>query len=239
MDAVRFPFEPDPVTVLVRTTGPAGEWVLRRRALPGGRARHELILNGKLLMDTADGTSERALAEHGLAACAAAEGLRVLVGGLGFGFTLDAALRDPRVAHVEVVELEPALVAFLSAPGALDPLPSPALADARVRVHVGDVYERLRAAAGAWDCLLLDVDNGPGSLSAVGNERLYAPDGLEVCRRALRRGGVLAVWSSEPAPECLARMRKIFGHANERIVPVEQDGRRLEHRILLSRAVEG
>ena len=238
MDPVRFPFEPDPVTVLLRTSRPSGEWVLRRRALRGGGVRHELILNGKLLMDTADGTSERALAVHGLAACAG-EGLRVLVGGLGFGFTLAAALADPRVAHAEVVELEPALVAFLSAPGALDPLPSPALADARVRVQPGDVYERTQAACGEWDCLLLDVDNGPGSLSAVGNERLYAPAGLEACRRALRRGGVLAVWSSEPAPECLARMRKIFGDANERIVPVERDGRRLEHRVLVSRAVEG
>jgi spermidine synthase len=233
---VRFPFEPEPVTVLVRTVRPTGEWVLRRRTPRGGVARLELILNGVLLMDSADGSSETALAEIGLAACSGRD-LRVLVGGLGFGFTLAAALRDPRVRLAEVVELEPALVELLSAPGALGRLPRATLGDPRVRVVVGDVGERLRASAAEWDCLLLDVDNGPESLSTPGNERLYAAEGLAACRRALRAGGTLAIWSSEPAPACLARMRAAFGNAEERIVPAERDGRRLEYRILWSRAL--
>jgi spermidine synthase len=236
-DGVRFPFEPPDLAVLVRREGPAGEWVLRRRDLGGAGPRYELVLNGKLLMDSADGSSEAALAEVALRACAGGAGLRVLVGGLGFGYTLAAALRDPRVALAEVVELEPALPAFLSAPEVREVLPGAVLRDPRVRLVAGDVGERIRAGGG-WDAVLLDVDNGPESLSAAGNAALYGEEALAACRRALRPGGVLAIWSSEPSPACLARLRAVFGSAEERLVPVTRDGRRLEYRILLARRAE-
>ncbi|HEY6001357.1 MAG TPA: hypothetical protein VIV57_00705 [Anaeromyxobacter sp.] len=232
---MRFAFEMPVAAVLVRSERPTGEWVLRRRASAGGRPRFEMILNGRLLMDSADGSSEEALAEIGLGRCAREGELRVLVGGLGFGFTLRAVLRHARVAAVDVVELEPALAGWLGAVEIREGLDPPDLRDPRVRLEVGDVRERIVRAASAWDCILLDVDNGPESPSAVGNEALYGEPGLRACRRALRPGGSLAIWSSEPAPACRARLEAVFGDAEERLVPVARDGRALEYRILSSR----
>jgi spermidine synthase len=234
--AMRFAFETPVAEVLVRAERPTGEWVLRRREPAGGRPRLELILNGRLLMDTADGSSEEALAEIGLARCAGGEALRVLVGGLGFGFTLRAVLREARVAAVDVVELEPALGDALAAPGIAAELGPSGLGDPRVRLEIGDVRERIARAESAWDSILLDVDNGPEALSAAGNEALYGEEGLLACRRALRPGGSLAIWSSEPAPGCLARLAAAFGGAEERVVPAARDGRALEYRVLLASA---
>jgi spermidine synthase len=232
---MRFAFETPVAAVLVRADRRTGEWVLRRRVSAGGRTRLEIILNGRLLMDSADGSSEEALAEIGLGRCASDRALRVLVGGLGFGFTLRAVLREARVAAVDVVELEPALVELLAAPEIAEELGPLDLRDPRVRLEVGDVRERIALAESAWDCILLDVDNGPESLSAVGNEALYTEPGLRACRRALRPGGSLAVWSSEPAPACRARLAAVFGDVEERLVPVARDGRALEYRVLSSR----
>lgn len=232
-----FPFEArPPAQDLVRRVQPGGEWVLRRRTLGDAPPRLELVFNGRLLMDTADGASEAALAEAGLRRCAGLGPLQVLVAGLGFGFTLGAALRDPRVAGVEVVELEPALADVLAAPEIRTHLATFDPADPRLRFTFGDVADRLRAPADPVDCILLDVDNGPEALSAAANGALYTERGLAACRRALRPGGALAVWSSEPSPRCLAALRAVFGEAEEDRVPVVRDGRRIEYRILSARA---
>lgn len=233
---VRFPFETPLATVLVRVDRPTGEWVLRRRPA-GAKRRYEVILNGKLLMESAGGESEAALAHVALARCEGARALRVLVGGLGFGFTLRAVLGDPRVVAVEVVELEPALVDALALPELAEELGPSGLGDPRVTLHLGDVRARIAAAAGSgsFDALLLDVDNGPGSLSAVGNGALYAEAGLRACRDVLGPGGVLAIWSADPAPDCLGRLSSVFGDAEERRVPVRRDGRLFEDHILSAR----
>jgi predicted membrane-bound spermidine synthase len=122
----------------------------------------------------------------------------LLVGGLGLGFTLRAALdRLPPHARVTVAELSPQLVAWNRGP--LAPLAGRPLYDPRVRVAPGDVYARIAAARGAWDVILLDVDNGPRALCLPGNDRLYGDRGIAACRAALRPGGVLGVWSAGPA----------------------------------------
>jgi spermidine synthase len=232
---LRFAFEAPCAQVLVRAARPTGVWVLRRREPAGAAPRFELILNGRLLMDSADGSSEEALAETGLGRCAGRGALRVLVGGLGFGFTLRAVLRDERVAAVDVVELEPALPEWLAAPEVEAALGPAGLRDPRVRLELCDVRERIARAASAWDCILLDVDNGPEALSAAGNEALYTEAGLRACRRALEPGGALAIWSSEPTPACRSRLEAVFGDAEERRVRVTRDGRALEYRILSAR----
>ncbi len=232
--AVRFPFEPDATEIVARLARPRGEWVLRRRLAPGGEERYEIILNGRLLMDTADDPSAAALASVALELCTRS-GIRALVGGLGFGFTLGPLLAEPRVAAVDVVELEPALPDLLSGLGARGLSAAPDLSDPRLRIEIGDVRDRLRRARARYDCVLLDVDNGPESLSAVGNEELYGAEGLALARRALRPSGALCIWSSEPSPRCLARMRRVFGNAGERLFPVARDGRELVVRILCSR----
>lgn len=231
---MRFPFEADRVEDVARLARASGEWVLRRRTSAAGLVRHEMILDGKLLMDDSEGASEEDLARAALRACPDHPGLRVLVAGLGFGFTLRAVLEDRRVETVDVVELEPELpatLARLGGSGWISPVP---LDDPRVRVEIGDACPRLASTVGRWDCVLLDVDNGPESLALPGNAWLYGVDGLSACSRALTPGGALCIWSSEPSPGCLARMRRVFGDAEELTVPVRREGRRIVYRIFRS-----
>jgi len=236
---MRFPFEPSLPTVLVRVDRATGECVLRHRVDGDGAVVYELILNGKLLMDSREHASEEALAEIGLRECSGDQ-LEVLVGGLGFGFTLGAVLREARVARAVVVELEPLVVAFLARDDVRAAMPVPDLADPRVVVHGGNVRDWIAAAHGhPYDLILLDVDNGPESVSAVGNRELYSEVGLRRCWAALRPGGLLAIWSSEPAPDCLRRLAAWFADVREWIVPVQRERRLIEYRILTGRRDQG
>ncbi len=127
-----------------------------------------------------------------------AEAPRILIGGLGLGFTLRAALdRLPAAARVTVAELVPAVVRWNR--GAQGRYAGRALDDPRVRVIVGDVAAVIAKHKSAFDAVSLDVDNGPSALTHPENERLYRRAGLLRIRRALRPGGVLAVWSSVPS----------------------------------------
>ena len=122
---------------------------------------------------------------------------RVLIGGLGLGFTLRACLPLlPAQARVTVVELVPAVVAW--ARGPLAALHGDSLDDPRVTIVEEDVGTVIRAAKADWDAILLDVDNGPEGLSRAGNDALYSATGLAPARAALAPGGVLSVWSAGP-----------------------------------------
>ena len=149
------------------------------------------------LMSSAAHGSEEALAEAACARLAGRASPRVLVGGLGMGFTLAAALRSlPADARVEVAELVGAVVAWNRGP--LAHLAGRPLEDPRAAVHAGDVAGRIRAGRSAWDAILLDVDNGPDGLTVATNDRLYSDTGLRDAFAALREGGVLGVWSVQP-----------------------------------------
>lgn len=151
---------------------------------------------GELMNSRAHG-SEQALAERGCAAIAGQAGARVLVGGLGMGYTLAAALRQLRAdAQVDVVELLPAVVTWNRGP--LADLAGQPLQDPRTRVVEADVAEVLVAADQVYDAILLDVDNGPEGLTHGDNDRLYGDTGLRAAWRALRPGGVFALWSVAP-----------------------------------------
>jgi spermidine synthase len=142
--------------------------------------------------------SEEALGEL---ACAGLSGApEVLIGGLGFGYTLRAALDVlPQAARVVVAELLPAIIEWNRGP--LARLAGQPLSDPRVALQPGDVGDLIAAGEARYDAILLDVDNGPQALTDQGNHRLYGASGLAACRHALRDGGVLAVWSADPAPE--------------------------------------
>lgn len=146
----------------------------------------ELIVNGVFAMDSAEVSSEQALADAALPA------VRVLVGGLGLGYTA-ARLLDGGAGHVRVVELSGELVdaARRSATAQLGRL----AADPRVELVIGDVAD---AIEGTWDAILLDVDNGPEGLTRQSNDGLYDYAGLRAAKAALRPKGVLAVWSQGP-----------------------------------------
>ncbi|GAA0940727.1 spermidine synthase [Pseudonocardia zijingensis] len=200
--------------VVERTTGHAGELVLRRVG-----DHHEIVANGVFLMDTRGGSSERLLVTA-TADRMPAPG-RMLIGGLGVGFSLAAALKHPAVTAVEVVEREPAVVRWNR--GHLAPLHGDALADPRVTVREADVADRIATAEpGAFDAICLDTDNGPDWLVSPANARLYTDSGLAAAARALAPGGVLAVWSAAPSPALVARMGGLFTETTTLEVPVER-----------------
>lgn len=122
-------------------------------------------------------------------------GNRVLIGGLGMGFTLGAALSTlPATAEIVVAELVPKVVTW--AKGPLAHLFGDHLADPRVTLQIGDVHDMIVGAPGGFDGILLDVDNGPDGLIHLANDRLYCNWGLRAAYAALRPAGVLAVWSA-------------------------------------------
>ena len=131
----------------------------------------------------------------------------VLIGGFGMGFTLRAALDSlgPK-ARVTVSELVPEVIAW--ARGPMAHLNGDCLDDPRTLLREGDVAALIRAARGDYDAILLDVDNGPHGLSRPANDRLYDARGLAAARRALKPGGVLAVWSSAVDPVFTPRLRR-------------------------------
>ncbi|GGK32562.1 hypothetical protein GCM10008955_28100 [Deinococcus malanensis] len=151
------------------------------------------------LMNSRQHGSEEALATYACPAIAQRADARVLVGGLGMGFTLAAALRSVGPdATVTVAELVPEVVEWNRGP--LGSAAGHPLDDPRTRVAVGDVAQVIRCQPSAFDAILLDVDNGPEGMTQEDNDWLYAPKGLAAIRAALKPGGVLAVWSVEAVP---------------------------------------
>ena len=154
-----------------------------------------ILVNGKTLMSSRMHGSEEALARMACRHVQATEQPRVLVGGLGMGFTLRATLDVlPPDANVTVAELVPAVVEWNRGPLAF--LAGHPLKDRRVRIEVGDVGFTVRANPGRFDVILLDVDNGPAALTAPANRGLYDNAGVAAGYAALRMGGALAVWSA-------------------------------------------
>jgi spermidine synthase len=148
----------------------------------------------------------------------------MLVGGLGMGFTLGAALGGLGPdASVTVAELVPAVVGWARGPMAA--IFGENLGDPRVTIRVADVAAVIGEARATYDAILLDVDNGPGGLNREANDGLYAPAGLAAAKRALRPGGVLAVWSAGPSPAFTRRLASA-GYAAEEIGVRATGGRR-------------
>lgn len=147
----------------------------------------------------------------------------ILIGGLGMGFTLRAALTVlGKQAHIVVAELVPAVVAW--ARGPMAKLSGDSLTDPRVRIHEGDVGDLIRSGRLAYDAILLDVDNGPQGMTRKANDGLYDLKGLRAAHTALRPGGVLAVWSSGPDAKFTARLRKTGFKVDE--IPLRAKGPR-------------
>lgn len=149
------------------------------------------------LMSTRRHHSEERLAELACVPLRERAGARVFIGGLGMGFTLKAALRalgpDARVLVAEIVA---GVIAWNRRPDY--PFAGAALDDPRVELHEGDAADVLRASRGAFDAILLDVDNGADALTTEGNAWLYGDAGIRVAAAALRPGGRLVYWSADP-----------------------------------------
>jgi len=179
-----------------------GELRLMRRG-----AEFSIKLGSNELMNSRLSATEQALATIACEKIRARARPRILIGGLGMGFTLRAALVVlGKQAQITVAELVPAVVAWARGPMAT--LFGDSLTEPRVRIKETDVGDLIRRARSGYDAILLDVDNGPEGMTRKANDGLYDRDGLAAAYMALRPGGVLAIWSSRPDPKFTARLRK-------------------------------
>jgi hypothetical protein len=167
--------------------GTAGDLILFRRETPVG-TRWEITIGGHFVMAASDGMTERSLAR----------------------LTLAEALADPRVGRVVVAELEEAVIRWNKTH--LAQFNRGALFDGRVEVSCGDVMDLVKKSRKAFDCVLMDVDNGPSFLILEGNAPLYTSKGLGRVRRALAGGGVLGVWSNQPDDLLSVNLTAAFGN---------------------------
>lgn len=191
---------------------PGDKDALRLRERDGA---FSITIGATELMDSRRSRSEAALASLACARLPDPGRAQVLIGGLGMGFTLRAALDGlgPQ-ARVVVAELVPGVVAW--ARGHLSHLFAGSLDDARVELRIEDVRQTILSDPGRYDAVLLDVDNGPEGFTRRANDHLYGAAGLRQARRALRPGGILGVWSNGPDREFTQRLRTV-GFAVEEV----------------------
>jgi spermidine synthase len=183
-------------------------------------------LGGDELMNSRSPDSERILGRMACERLAGRPRPRVLIGGLGMGFTLAAALeRLGTGARVIVAELVPAVVKWNR--GQIAALAGSPLEDRRVTVFEGDVAELLRRDRKTYDAILLDIDNGPVSFTRRGNGWLYSSAGLAAAHESLRPSGVLAVWSAGPDRPFAKRLGEAGFQVEDLKIPVSPRLRRL------------
>jgi spermidine synthase len=195
-------------------------------------AEFSIMTGGIELMNSRLSGSEEAMATLAFERIGQRPQARVLIGGLGMGFTLRAALAAFGAdAEIVVAELVPGVVAW--ARGPLEDLHGASFDDPRVSIHIGDVGEPIRDSETAFDAILLDVDNGPGGLSRKENDGLYSPTGLAAAKRALRPGGVLEVWSSTRDSAFTTRLKRA-GYGVEELGVRAHRGRGARHVIWMA-----
>jgi spermidine synthase len=192
-----------------RVPGAEVELRLMRRG-----AEFSMMLGQNELMNSRLIGSEQALATLACKRIEAVKRPHLLIGGLGMGFTLRAALAMlGSEARIVVAELVPAVIAW--ARGPMAEIFGDSLVDPRASIRSADVVEVIQSHISAFDAILLDVDNGPEGLIRKANDALYDSKGLKAIRRALRPGGVLAVWSSGPDAAFSRRLRTAGFDVNE------------------------
>jgi spermidine synthase len=214
---------------------------LARAEVPGGGelrlmqrgAEYSIMLGQNELMNSRLGGSEAAMARIACERLRGNGAPRLLIGGLGMGFTLRAALEALGArARIVVAELVPAVVAW--ARGPLTEVFGASLTDPRVEIRDADVGHLIRSGRATYDAILLDVDNGPEGLSRSANDALYDARGLRSAHVALRPGGVLAVWSSGPDARFSRRLRDT-GFAVEEVAARAKGRRGARHVIWIAK----
>ncbi|MCH2510368.1 MAG: hypothetical protein MK109_08980 [Dehalococcoidia bacterium] len=181
------------------------------------------------LMNSRNFASEQALATLACKKLTDPSEARVLIGGLGMGYTLKSALDElGETAAVLVMELVPDVVRWNQ--GLLAHLAGNPLDDERVTVQVGDVAQMIKRSRGSFSAILLDVDNGPNALTSIDNHWLYSIAGLETAHAALKPNGILGIWSSDRDAGFAKRLSQVGFDVDE--VPVRELGKKGGHHIV-------
>ncbi|MFD1175727.1 spermine/spermidine synthase [Paenibacillus puldeungensis] len=199
-----------PVEVIERAQSPRGEIQLQQRG-----QYYEIISNGTFLMATYNGESERLLVRSALQHVDKPS--QVLVGGLGVGFSLQEALRDPRVKEVTVVEIEPKVVEWNRT--VLASVSDYALANPRTKLVQADLVAWIRETKQSFDLICLDIDNGPDWKVYDGNASLYDDKGLHVLKSRLNPNGCITFWSATPSPDFAGLLKTHFGNVEIQEIP--------------------
>ena len=204
--------------------------------IPGGGElrlfRHNcdfmILLGRNELMSSRMAGSEEALASMSCMRIASCVRPQLLIGGYGMGFTLRAALGAlPADARVTVAELVPEIIDW--ARGPMQELAAGCLDDPRVRLVQGDVAQLIATSRGAFDAILLDVDNGPDGLVREANDLLYSERGLRAAKGALKPGGVLAIWSAAKDDNFARRLKRAGFAVEEVAVRARENGKGAKH----------
>jgi spermidine synthase len=214
---------PSNLDVLAYEETPLGAICLRRRELLSdpGTIVTEITLDHEMLM-----SSHHTASEVALSSCAlnrhSGQGLRVLIGGLGLGYTAYEVLRSDRVARVDVVEFLPQVVGWMR--DGLVPLSDALNADSRLHVIHADVYAMLAAKPEhPYDLILIDVDHSPDEQLGKDNASFYTEAGLQLAKKHLAKGGVLGVWSYAESSPFVAAMRSVFDRVDVEGVTFHND----------------
>jgi spermidine synthase len=187
-----------------------------------------IVLDRNELMSTRMNGSEIALAEMTLDRLTGHPAPHLLIGGYGMGFTLRAALvKMGPAAHVTVAELVPEIIEW--AHGPMSEITAGCLEDPRVTLRIGDVAQAIAQNSGGYDAILQDVDNGPDGLTREGNDGLYSSTGLQAAKRALKPGGILAVWSAGSDAKFTKRLVKAGFTVDEVAVRARTNGKGPRH----------
>ena len=193
-------------------------------------ADHMIVLDRNELMSSRMSGSEEALADLVCARLSRRAAPRLLIGGYGMGFTLRSALNAlGKDARITVAELVPEIIEWARGPMAA--MTGTCLDDKRVTLAMGDVVAMIAAAAGKWDAILLDVDNGPDGLTRDANDWLYSMSGLAAARAMLSPGGLLAVWSAAPDRVFAKRFAEAGFKVEEIAVRARSNGKGGHHTI--------
>ena len=194
-----------------------------------GPSTEELIINGVFAMDSSETSTERLLGEL---AVPSGRAERVLVGGLGLGYTV-AEISAKDVGAIDVMEIEQCLIDW--AHQGITATLAAAGSDSRIRFHAADVSLAFQRSydglAGQWDAIVLDVDNGPDFLIHGENRALYTEAGLRAAYAQLAPGGTLAIWCQRPVPPLLAVLARVAASTCEHIIEVSRGERRLRYAI--------
>ena len=210
--------------------------LLGTAAVPGGQELRlyrrggdfMIVLDRNELMSSRMSGSEKALALMTLERLGKRAGLHFLIGGYGMGFTLRAALAEMDAkAQITLAELVPEIIEW--ARGPMVDLAAGCLDDPRVRLVMDDVAHVIAAGHGSYDAILLDVDNGPDGLTADANDRLYTNAGLSSAMRALKPGGILAIWSAGSDAAFTRRLQNAGFAVEEVAVKARDNGKGPRH----------